>query len=311
MRTAKALLGLVLVTMVSTTVVRAQQNDARAVTPLTALDYIEIQQLAIRYAYGLDTGAEDGHLYADVFTADGEFIGKTVPLTKGREALARVARSVRKGGPHYVRHFITNHLIEPSPDGAIGKVYIAVIDVEDQQPASIFIGGYYQDWYVRTPAGWRIKKRDARAMVTPRGAQPVLTSQDYIEIQQLATRYAHAMDTGADNGYMYADLFTPDGAFVENGKPVQGREQLAAMVRGGSKPEWAAKHFMMNHLIQPSLEGATGTQYVVAIDFGANGKSGGEFSSTAGHYKDVYIKTAQGWRFRTREYVPGQPRAAR
>ena len=143
-------------------------QKAAAVRPLTSMDYIEIQQLAIRYSYGLDTAADNGYMYADVFTADGEFVGRTVPLTQGREALARVARSVRKASPMYVRHFIANHVIDPSPEGATGKVYVMVVDCEEWQPSSIYIGGHYEDTYVRTPDGWRIKRRDARAFGPPR-----------------------------------------------------------------------------------------------------------------------------------------------
>jgi hypothetical protein len=148
--------------------VLSSSGRSQSVTPLTALDRIDIEQLAIRYAYGLDSTADNGYMYADVFTPDGEFVGRQVPLTQGREALARVARSVRKGNPMYVRHFIANHVIEPSPEGATGTVYLMVVDVEEGQPASIYIGGHYKDVYVRTPAGWRIKRRDARAMGPPR-----------------------------------------------------------------------------------------------------------------------------------------------
>src|SRR3974377_757319 len=115
----------------------AQKKGAQGAA-LTPLDIIEIQQLAIRYAYGLDTGADNGYLYADVCTPDGEVVGRQVPLTQGREALARVARSVRKGNPQYVRHFITNHVIEPSPEGATGKGYLMVFDCEESQPRPIY-----------------------------------------------------------------------------------------------------------------------------------------------------------------------------
>jgi hypothetical protein len=159
----RILLGLALAVSVLSSSGRSQN-----VVPLTALDRIEIEQLAIRYAYGLDSTADNGYMYADVFTPDGEFIGRQVPLTQGREALARVARSVRKGNPMYVRHFIANHVIEPSPEGATGTVYLMVVDVEEEQPSSIYIGGQYKDIYVKTAAGWRIKRRDARAMGPPR-----------------------------------------------------------------------------------------------------------------------------------------------
>jgi hypothetical protein len=156
-------LGVILLPLTSD----AQQKGGQR-TALTTLDMIEIQQLAIRYSYGLDTGADNGYLYADVFTPDGEFVGRQVPLTQGREALARVARSIRKANSQYVRHFITNHVIEPTPEGATGKVSLMVVDCEEGQPSSIYIGGHYEDVYVRTPQGWRIKRRDARAMGPPR-----------------------------------------------------------------------------------------------------------------------------------------------
>jgi hypothetical protein len=49
-----------------------------------------------------------------------------------------------------------------------------------------------------------------------------LTALDYFEIQQLVAKYARAIDTCSNNGYDYADLFTPDGAFIPSfqGKPL-------------------------------------------------------------------------------------------
>ena len=55
---------------------------------------------------------------------------------------------------------------------------------------------------------------------------PVLTAIDYVQIKQLVTRYAYALDTGGNNGYDFADLFTPDGQFIDPN--AKGREQLAA-----------------------------------------------------------------------------------
>ncbi|PWT80060.1 MAG: hypothetical protein C5B57_12810, partial [Blastocatellia bacterium] len=77
---------------------------------LTAMDYIEIQQLVARYPYALDTHADNGYMYADLFTPDGTF-----GTTKGREALAALARSTQpeKSGPAATRHFLTNVIITP------------------------------------------------------------------------------------------------------------------------------------------------------------------------------------------------------
>lgn len=59
-----------------------------------------------------------------------------------------------------------------------------------------------------------------------------LTALDYFQIRQLVARYARAIDTCSNNGYDYANLFTPDGYFAPsiNGKAgpkFQGRETLA------------------------------------------------------------------------------------
>src|SRR5678816_3415274 len=58
----RILLGLVLGVSVLALSGRSQSGAA---PPLTALDRIEIEQLAIRYTYGLDTAADNGYMYAD------------------------------------------------------------------------------------------------------------------------------------------------------------------------------------------------------------------------------------------------------
>ena len=71
-----------------------------------------------------------------------------------------------------------------------------------------------------------------------------LTALDYAEIGQLVNRYGQAIDTCSNNGYDYADLYTPDGVFIDKITPngfakggvvlAKGREQLAEVVGGGS-----------------------------------------------------------------------------
>jgi hypothetical protein len=135
---------------------------------LGAADYIEIQQLVARYGYAVDTHADNGYAYADLFTADGAF-GET----KGREALAELARNTQKerGGPAYTRHYLTNVIIYPTPDGARGNQYLMAIDVsEAAKPSTIVHGGRYDDVYVKTQTGWRFKSR--RYVPSKIGAAP-------------------------------------------------------------------------------------------------------------------------------------------
>ncbi|HEX5045605.1 MAG TPA: nuclear transport factor 2 family protein [Gammaproteobacteria bacterium] len=137
-----------------------------------------------------------------------------------------------------------------------------------------------------------------------------LTALDYIEIQQLVSKYARAIDTCSNNGYDYADLYTPDGVFlpVVNGKPaagIQGREKLAEVSGGGSKGcknvPWIVQgvhHIYVNHIITPTPEGATGTVDMMMIGLGGDPNK----IENDGYYEDVYVKTANGWRFKQRTH---------
>jgi hypothetical protein len=132
---------------------------------------------------------------------------------------------------------------------------------------------------------------------------PTLTALDYAEIQQLNSRYPHALDTCADKGNEYAELFTADGVFTVNGKKSEGRESLAAVAGGPNCPRRKMnplnmRHVIVNTVIAPSLEGATGKSYVLQVSFG----EGGGKLIAGGKYSDVYVKTPEGWRFKSRTY---------
>ena len=143
--------------------------------------------------------------------------------------------------------------------------------------------------------------------------RPELTALDYFEIQQLANKYGLYIDTCSNNGYDYADLYTPDGIFVDNftgegfrqGGLVRatGREQLARAAGGGSLEcknvgwkDWS--HITVNHVIEPSPEGATGKVWSVVI-----GERGPRDVQRFGGYEDVYTKTSAGWRIARRTHV--------
>ena len=152
---SKAVVATLLIGIGAAPLVRAQQKVTGGL--LSAADYIEIQQLVARYSYAVDTHADNGYAYADLFTTDGTFGN-----TKGREALAELARTTQKdrGGLAYTRHFLTNVIIYPTPEGARGSQYLMALDVsEGGKSSSIVHGGRYDDVYVKTPAGWRIKQR--------------------------------------------------------------------------------------------------------------------------------------------------------
>ena len=134
-------------------------KPAASFAGLTAADYIEIRQLVARYAYAVDTGADNGNVYASLFAPDGAFADRMGRETKGRDALAALARRNTRG-PQSAFHFIVNHVIEPTSDGAVGKEYLLQLRMGDgDRPNDVFGGGHYEDAYVKTPEGWRFKRR--------------------------------------------------------------------------------------------------------------------------------------------------------
>ena len=152
------------------------------------------------------------------------------------------------------------------------------------------------------------------------GATPVqaqeraFTALDYQEITQLINRYAYGIDTCANNGYDYADVFTPDGVFIDKNSDAgfkaggrvlaKGRDALATLVGGGSRgcktklvwTDWS--HLMLNHQITPTPQGATGRIYLVQM-----GMKGPGTIERHGGYEDVYVRTASGWRIQSRTHV--------
>jgi hypothetical protein len=153
-----------------------------------------------------------------------------------------------------------------------------------------------------------------RAIVVSAASAPSLTALDYEQITQLTNRYAYGIDTCSNNGYDYADVFTADGVFIDKNTDegfkqggrvlAKGREALATLVGGGSRgcktkliwTDWS--HIMANQVITPSPEGATGRIYLLQM-----GIKGPGTIERHGGYEDVYVKTAQGWRIKSRTHV--------
>ena len=329
--------------------VHAQQprtSGSGSVMALTAMDHIQIKQLVNRYAFALDTGSRNGYDYADLFSADGVFDSNSRGRVQGRDQLAALARGEKKG-PLYVNHYIMNHIIEPTADGAVGRQYLINIshdqnipsvgpnpnqwDLVGQKRGSLdTVGGHYEDVYTKTPEGWRFRYR--KMVPSKSGPDPTragtltmypvkpdstdtmpsvpggLSAMDYIEIERLVASYGHALDNGygtTDNGEAYAGLYTSDATFGVS----TGYAQLAALGREQPQGPEYVRHYLTNHVIEPFAGQAIGKQYLVVVDMPepearAKGTAGTIF--LGGHYEDVYQKTAEGWRIRTRRLFRAQ-----
>lgn len=146
-----------------------------------------------------------------------------------------------------------------------------------------------------------------------------LTAEDYAEIGQLVVRYAWILDHCTNGGYDYADLYVEDGQFsaaedwgsTSNDQRTfvaKGRDALA--VAAGGKGDgtcmdpkdyigYGINHIVVNHLITPTVDGAVGKHKLIAI--GICGYP--HLMELQGGYEDEYVKTDEGWKFKSRIHV--------
>lgn len=136
------------------------------------------------------------------------------------------------------------------------------------------------------------------------GGLPALTPLDYYDIEQLFSRYCHALDSA--NGPMFAGCFTPDGIFVNpTGTSSQGYERLAAVARptpDGRRGPTNNQHLMANIFVEPAPWGATGRSYVLLAQAPPIGQPQ-SFINEGGQYWDDLVRTSDGWRIKRRVYV--------
>ena len=113
---------------------------------MTTDDVVEIQQLLARYAVTITRGDIDGLLA--VFTPDGTYsaFGDTFALDQFPELVAAAPKGL----------FLTGTAaVELAGDTATGTQPLCFVD----QATHDMRIGYYNDTYLRTPEGWRLRTR--------------------------------------------------------------------------------------------------------------------------------------------------------
>lgn len=129
-----------------------------------------------------------------------------------------------------------------------------------------------------------------------------LTTQDYIDIEQLYAAYNHAIDTG--DGDAWAGMFTSDGSFNK----YTGHDALVGFIKNWREKMNGAnrRHWNTNLRITSSADGASGTVLLMIVDVGTQPPS----IVMTGQYTDALVKTANGWRFKSRQVKGDAPPAA-
>jgi hypothetical protein len=156
----------------------------------------------------------------------------------------------------------------------------------------------------------------ASAVVTRAQSSMPLSPQDYVDIKMLSARYSQVIEHCTNNGYDYAALYTPDGEFgrtdAVGSRPREvskGADALATAAGGGPagcQPHWPGDgltHLIVNTVITPSPTGASGLSMLIIVGLNHDPTH----IRRIGSYEDTYVKTAGGWRFKTRWHVFPDP----
>jgi hypothetical protein len=128
-----------------------------------------------------------------------------------------------------------------------------------------------------------------------------LTPADYIEIYQLYSAYAYALDTG--DGAARIATFTPDGVFKSpithhQADPLENVRKRTEAYGQRERPG-VMRHMLLNIHITPTAEGADGYCYLLG-PMGQPAADGSQPMIT-GFYRDTLVRTSAGWRFKTKE----------
>ncbi|MFA5631267.1 MAG: nuclear transport factor 2 family protein [Porticoccaceae bacterium] len=144
-------------------------------SPAVAMDEVQMmlaeracQRLALLYSHYIDQGQASRAV--DLFTDNGVWTFADQRF-EGRAELRRFLEEREAMTHRLSRHVITNHLVDVvDANNATGIMYLVHLqDNSGAEGAKSLQGqprmvGQYEDVYVRTEAGWRIKSRRASAL---------------------------------------------------------------------------------------------------------------------------------------------------
>ena len=79
---------------------------------------------------------------------------------------------------------------------------------------------------------------------------------------------------------------------------------MAALAKKTSPGPQTSWHYIVNHVIEPTEDGARGQEYLLHLRYGEPGQPNAVWGG--GHYEDTYVRAADGWRFKTRRFISSQ-----
>jgi len=113
-------------------------------------------------------------------------------------------------------------------------------------------------------------------------------TEDLVEIQQLLAKYAVTITQGDIDGLI--SVFTPDGTYSAFGSTYT-LSRFPELVDAAPKGLFMTGTSLVE--LTEGADSATGTQPLCFIEHSAH-------DMRIGYYKDNYVRTADGWRLKTR-----------
>ena len=131
-------------------------------------DRQQIAEVLIRYATGIDS--KDWPLLRSCWTDEIDVDYQQLGRFTSADALTDVMRQLHENmGPTY--HRLSNFVIAVEGDRATARSYVQAVLMLQPNDSTNWVDalGHYDDVFVRTPDGWRIKERVSRTARTLTG----------------------------------------------------------------------------------------------------------------------------------------------
>ncbi|MCF2531096.1 nuclear transport factor 2 family protein [Yinghuangia soli] len=126
---------------------------------LSLQDRLEIAELPARFCHYSDYAAY--HRFADLFTEDVVTVLVGIGEYVGLQAQIQHARDTEKWTGAQAWHVVANLWIAPTEDGAAVHYYmLGMLRMGADAGGTVNTSGRFVDHVVRTPSGWRIRRRE-------------------------------------------------------------------------------------------------------------------------------------------------------
>ena len=115
-----------------------------------------LTDLVLQYSAGID--GRDWELFRSCFTDDCVADYGEVGRWEGADAITAFMEKVHADCGHTL-HRISNQIVRVGDHGYVVRSYVDAIVLRADNRRGNHIIGYYDDEFVRTPAGWKIARR--------------------------------------------------------------------------------------------------------------------------------------------------------